>query len=115
MPASKMDFLLYDEHEPVVFTCKLSLAERWRQAAFEGMFLKNIYPKGRCYLIAGKEKDVTKRNRDIAQGEIGGIDQCYMADSEGLKELLIELSNRNFSEPEKVNPIKRSMAVKKRD
>lgn len=115
VPASKMDFLLYDENAPVVFTCKLSLGERWRQAAFEGMFLKNIYPKGKCYLVSGKQADVDKRKADIARGEIGGIDGCYMADSADLKKLLVELSRRNFSEPQAVHPIKKSTAVQKRD
>ena len=106
VPMSRMDFLLYDEDEPVVFTCKISLAERWRQAAFEGLFLKNVYPKGKCYVVSAKKSDVDNRNADIENGEIAGIDQCLMIDSKELTDLLIKLSAKKFSTAEKIDPIK---------
>ena len=107
VPMSRIDFLLYDENEPVIFTCKKSLAERWRQAAFEGMFLKNVYPKGKCYLISGKQADVDKRNEDIDNGEIAGIDRCYMINSAEMRGLLNTLSaTKKFAVAGKINPIK---------
>ena len=107
VPMSRIDFLLYDENEPVIFTCKKSLAERWRQAAFEGMFLKNVYPKGKCYLISGKQADVVKRNEDIDNGEIAGIDRCYMINSAEMRGFLETLSaTKKFVVAGKINPIK---------
>ena len=106
VPMSRVDFLLYDEDAPVILTCKLSLAERWRQAAFEGIFLKNIYRRGRCYLISAKSQDVINRNKDIEKREIEGIDKCYMVNSKEFDELLKELSNRKFCVAKDVNPVK---------
>ncbi len=106
VPMSKIDFLLYNENAPVIFTCKISLAERWRQAAFEGIFMKNIYRKGQCFLISAKESDVNNRNRDIENNNIDGIDRCYMANSTEFKELLISLSkNHKFCIAPNINPI----------
>ena len=105
VPQSKIDFLLYDEHAPIIFTCKMSLAERWRQAAYEGMCLKQVYYNAECYVICADENEVRIRNKDIKNKEISGINWCYMVDSEELQELFINLSNRNFSLAKDINPI----------
>ena len=111
VPMSKMDFLLYDENEPVVFTCKFSLAERWRQAAFEGMFLKNIYRRGWCYLVSAKPGEVAQRNDDIDQGNIKGIDKCFLAGGEEFRDLLVSLSKKKFSVAHNVAPIKKQRHI----
>ena len=106
IPMSKVDFLLYDEHEPVVLTCKSSIAERWRQAAFEGIFLKNIYHRGQCYLVSADSKGVQKRNANIDDGEIAGIDRCFLAGGEEFKKFLEDLSaKRKFSIVKNISPI----------
>ncbi len=108
VPIPRIDFLLYDENEPVIFTCKKSLAERWRQAALEGMFLKNVYPKGKCYLISGKQGDVDRRNEDIDNGKIAGIDRCYMINSAPMRKLLEKLSStKKFVVASNINPIEK--------
>ncbi len=105
-PMSKIDFLLYNERAPVIFTCKVSLAERWRQAAFEGISMKNIYREGQCFLISANEQDVNNRNIDIKNNRIDGIDECFMANSTEFKKKLIYLSkNREFCCAPQINPI----------
>lgn len=105
VPQSKIDFLLFDERAPVIFTCKMSLAERWRQAAYEGMCLKQVYRHAECYVICADKDDVRRRNRNITDGEIGGVDKCHMVDSLDMQKLLVRLAKRKFSFAEKIDPI----------
>ena len=99
---SKVDFLLYNESASVVFMCKLSISERWRQPDRAAEKWKELYD-GRvvCYLVTGggDDRGGDRRNMDISDGGIEGIDQCYAADSVELKEILVDLSTRTFSDP----------------
>ena len=114
VPMSKVDFLLYDENEPVILTCKSSMAERWRQAAFEGIFLKHIYHRGRCYLVSADSNGVRKRNANIDEGEIEGIDRCFLAYSEEFKKFLEDLSaKRKFSIAKNVSPVSKQRCIVK--
>lgn len=106
VPSSILDFLLFNEDTPVILSCKMSMGDRWRQTAVEGFLLKNVYRKGKCFLLCGKEADVRKRNEDIKEGRAFGIDLCYTVGSKEMKIFLVDLSkNYNFSTPEKIDPI----------
>ncbi|MDD9842224.1 MAG: hypothetical protein OXU76_06185, partial [Alphaproteobacteria bacterium] len=85
VPLSKFDFLCYHPQRPVVFSTKFSLAERWRQTAFEGASLKQVYRHGKCYLITYKRESVKKRNDEIEDGRIFGIDKILIAGTTNLK------------------------------
>ena len=104
---SKVDFLLYDERAPVVFMCKLSISERWRQPNLAGEEWRSRYPGRVCYLVTGggDDRGGDRRNMDISDGGIEGIDQCYAADSVELKEIFVDLSTRTFSDPRGVDPL----------
>lgn len=109
VPNSKFDFLCFHPTMPILFSTKFSLAERWRQAAYEGDSLKRVYRNARCYLVtAAKEATVKKINDEIDNGEIFGIDKCLGVDSDNLKQLLEDISANHpgFQVPDKIDPIK---------
>lgn len=105
IPASKFDFLCFHPYKPVLFSTKISLAERWRQVAFEGDSLKRIYRNASCYLVAAKDVGVQKRNDQIERGEIYGIDKCLLANSQELEDLLRTLQAMTFEEAQDLNPV----------
>jgi len=107
VPLSKFDFLCYHPQKPVVFSTKFSLAERWRQTAFEGASLKQVYRHGKCYLITYNPESVEKRNAEIDDGRIFGIDKILIAGTHALKQLLDEIATIKFCEAEPVNPIEK--------
>ncbi|MDD9797805.1 MAG: hypothetical protein OXT03_01655 [Alphaproteobacteria bacterium] len=107
VPLSKFDFLCYHPQKPIVFSTKFSLAERWRQTAFEGASLKQVYRHGKCYLITYNPESVKKRNDEIEDGRIFGIDKILIAGTTNLKTLLDEVATTKFCEAEPVNPIEK--------
>ena len=117
VPMSKFDFLCYHPIKPVVLSTKYSVAERWRQTAFEGDSIKRVYRNAKAYLITSKQgnlkkaKDKTdpikKRKEEIKEGKILGIDQIFTADSKELHDCLIDLSREEFFESEKIDPIEK--------
>jgi hypothetical protein len=49
---AEYDILVYTkEIGPIVFSCKTSLRERWKQAEFEAQLLRRDYPNSRSFLI----------------------------------------------------------------
>lgn len=49
---AEYDLLIYTkEIGPIVFSCKTSLRERWKQAEFEAQLLRRDYPNSRSFLI----------------------------------------------------------------
>lgn len=107
VPLSKFDFLFFHPNRPVVFSTKLSLAERWRQAAFEGDSLKRVYRNAECYLVTAEKDDASKRNEDIEEGKSIGIDRCLVMGEIELIEKLTSLSTEDsgFTIGEAVHPI----------
>lgn len=105
IPLSKFDFLCYHPEQPVIFSTKISLAERWRQASYEGDSLKRVYRKAECYLVTANKRDAEKRNKDIEEGDAIGIDKCFVMGESALIEKLDELSNRDFIEGVPQEPI----------
>ena len=118
IPMSKFDILCYHPKAPVVFSVKFSLAERWRETAFEGDSLKSVYRNARCYLVTaieGERKnddgvrsgEVRKRQKDIAEEKILGIDAILVAGSQEMYDCLNSLAKETFCEAEPVDPIEK--------
>lgn len=105
VPLSKFDFLCFHPDQPVIFSTKFSLAERWRQASYEGDSLKRVYRRAECYLVTADEYDADKANRAIENGDSTGIDGCFVMGEKPLIEKLIELSSREFTESELQEPV----------
>lgn len=114
VPLSRFDFLCYDNLRPIVFSTKISLAERWRQAAYEGDLLKKVYRKGECFLVTANKNDADKCNERINKDELVGIDKCFVMGEEDLVLKLEELSSRVFSMGEKVHPVVKGKFVDRR-
>ncbi len=105
VPLSRFDFLCYHPRKPVVFSVKISLAERWRQTAFEGDSLKRVYGNARCYLVTAEKEAAKKRNAEIGEGSIIGIDKCFVMGEKPLIDKLEELSQETYMEAAQIKPI----------
>ena len=111
IPNSKFDFLCFDEQFPVIISVKISLAERWRQSAFEGYFFKQVYRQAKSYVITNNESQASLRNEDIKNNKISGIDHFYYVQSSEMNDLIDELKKLKFKKAELVNPISHSLKV----
>ena len=65
---------------PIIISCKTSLRERWKQADLEGRLLKFKFPRAESYLITLHRQEATVIRQKIANGEVEGLDQVYLAD-----------------------------------
>ena len=111
VPLSRFDFLCYNARSPVVFSTKISLAERWRQTAFEGDSLKRVYRQAKCYLVTENESDASNRNKDINEENCIGIDRCLVMGKQELITLLEDLSKITFTATELINPLERGKII----
>ena len=111
VPNSKFDFLCFDEKTPVIISAKISLAERWRQSAFEGYFLKQVYRQAKAYVITNKENSAMIRNRDIEGNKIAGVDYFYYIQSNDMNDLINKLKLLKFKKAEPVNPVRGNLTI----
>lgn len=109
VPLAKFDILLYHKQKPVALSLKTSLRERWKQAAFEGDKLKQIYRQAESYLITLSEEDAANRNKDIDEKKFGGFDQVIIASAQEWDELVEKLKKMHSKDPfqtaKKIDPI----------
>ena len=57
---AEYDLLIYTkEIGPIVFSCKTSLRERWKQAEFEAQLLRRDYPNSRSFLVTMDPKETS--------------------------------------------------------
>ena len=111
VPNSKFDFLCFNDRTPVILSAKISLAERWRQSAFEGYFLKQVYRQAKSYVITNDERSTILRNNDIQDNKISGIDRFYYVQSHEMNFLISELKSLTFKKAEPVNPVSESNVI----
>ncbi len=111
VPNSKFDFLCFNDKMPVILSAKISLAERWRQSAFEGYFLKQVYRQAKSYVITNDERSAALRNNDIQDNKISGIDHFYYVQSYEMNSLIEELKSLTFKKAEPVNPVSDCNAI----
>ena len=112
VPNSKFDFLCFDEKTPVILSAKISLAERWRQSAFEGYFLKQVYRQAKVYVITNDKKNAAPiRNKDIENNEISGVDYFYHILSDEMNNLVDELKLLKFKKAKPIDPVSRNFAI----
>ena len=52
VPLAVFDWFLYHKKYPVSISCKTKPRDRWKQAAYEGAALKQVYPQSANYLIS---------------------------------------------------------------
>ena len=111
VPNSKFDFLCFNDQAPIILSVKISLAERWRQSAFEGYFLKQVYRQAKSYVITNDERSATLRNNDIENNKISGIDHFYYVQSSEMNNLVEKLKSLKFKKADLVNPVSESNVI----
>ena len=105
IPFATYDFLFYDNQAPVVVSAKTSLRERWKQAAFEGRALQEIYPWAQSYLVTLDPQEAGTIQTKIDEREAPGLAACVVATTSEFDCLIDELNSRTFERAEPVSPI----------
>ncbi|MDE2759646.1 MAG: hypothetical protein OXH90_05020 [Paracoccaceae bacterium] len=114
IPDTEFDIVCYHPVYPVVLSCKASLRERYKQAAYEGCNFKNVYRNAKCYLITVDKSEAVKLKKKIEKGKVLGIDGCYLADHKEFSDFLIDLKNQyEFSVAKQINPITKGKLIQK--
>jgi len=88
------DFLFYRTNSPIAISAKVSIAERWKQAAYEGLALRVKYPQSKQYLITSDSRENADVNWRIANGRASGIDGCLDATTPSWNEFLSNLGKK---------------------
>lgn len=105
VPNASFDVVLYDEASPVVLSMKTSLRERYKQAGLEGMALRQVYRRARCYLITLADDEADKLQCKIDSGSIAGLDRCIVATRPEYTQLLECLAQRTFTIARPIQPL----------
>ena len=98
-PLVDYDFVFwFRERPPVALQVKTSLRERWMQAAYAGMLLKQGNQRAEMVLVTmnGKKKSVETA---VAQGRIQGLDKYVRATNETFTDLVLMLASQEADEP----------------
>ena len=113
VPNVDFDFVAYSkEIGPVVLSAKTSLRERYKQADLEGMMLRQVHRKSKCYLLTLEETEAAIVSSKIDRGEVLGLDAVVVVTAPSFDELLVELKNYSFYEPDPVDVICSSKIIK---
>ena len=90
---AEFDLLIYTEEVgPIVFSCKTSLRERWKQAEFEAQLLKRDFPKSRSFLITMDPKESTVANK-IKNGPKSGLEKVMRSNQPAFDRILEEVKS----------------------
>lgn len=111
VPNVDFDIVLYHRKSPVVFSCKTSLRERYKQADLEGMALRQVYRNAESYLITLDHKLVLPTMEKIEEGDIAGINECVYSNGAEFTNLVGRVAKRTFSEADAVVPISKGQLV----
>ena len=75
---------------PIVFSCKTSLRERWKQAEFEAQLLKRDFPKSRSFLITMDPNESVIANK-IKNGPKLGLEKVMRSNQPSFDRLIQEI------------------------
>ena len=106
VPNASFDVVLYDELSPVVLSVKTSLRERYKQAALEGIALRQVYRRARCYLITMSEGEADSLQGKIVSDTVAGLDRCIVATRPEYAQLLECLAQRTFTIARPIQPLR---------
>ena len=108
VPLAKFDWLLYHPKKPVSISCKTSGRERWKQAAYEGMALKQVYSHAVNYFVSVKELPNTDEKIEEAPRT---LDHFLVAIKPEFDEALKEIKKTAYCEAKNLPPIIKSIMV----
>ena len=82
----KPDFVTKKHHHFV--SCKTSLRERWKQADWESIKFKKVYPQSKCFLLTNHYKENLSLKNKINKLNIDGV---YFSGSDDINLLINQL------------------------
>ena len=102
VPMAHFDWFLYHPNTPVSISCKTSVRERWKQAAYEGMALKRVYPQAVNYMISVEETSAVEKKKQEAPQT---IDHYIVATKQSFDASISQIGAIKYSIAESVSPI----------
>ena len=105
VPNVKFDLVCYHPSTPVVLSVKTSLRERYKQADLEGIAIKSVYRKAQSVLVTLDRCEASSLNKKIAEGDVGGLDHCFVADDLTFDDFITKLASKSFTSGQKIKPI----------
>lgn len=110
IPNVNFDFIAYSKTDgPIVFSAKTSLRERYKQAALEGVFLRQVHNNAKSYLLTLNSAEATAVNDKIDKNEVIGIDRVIDVRQDEFDNFIENLRNIEFINPGKVDIITASI------
>lgn len=93
IPWAEFDILIYTkEIGPIVFSCKTSLRERWKQAEFEAQLLRRDFPESRSFLITMDPKESSVANK-IKNGPKTGLEKVMRSNQPAFDRIIQEIKD----------------------
>ena len=90
---AEFDILIYTkEIGPIVFSCKTSLRERWKQAEFEAQLLRRDFPESRSFLITMDPKESSVANK-IKNGPKTGLEKVMRSNQPAFDRIIQEIKD----------------------
>lgn len=90
---AEFDLLVFTkEIGPIVFSCKTSLRERWKQAEFEAQLLKREFPDSRSFLVTMDPSESSVANK-IKNGPRSGLEKVLRSNQPAFDRVIQEIRN----------------------
>lgn len=107
VPNVFFDVVLFngEKNAPIGISLKTSLRERYKQADLEAVALKYVHRNAENYLISLQSDEVDTVKEKLKHGELLGLNHIIAADTVEFDELIAELKNMTFIQPEKVEVV----------
>lgn len=102
VPLACFDWFLYHPKYPVSISCKTSARERWKQAAYEGMALKRVYPQSLNYLVSIEPVAKIEEKKEEAPQT---IDHFVIASDPAFDDAIAEIKKLSYCIAERISPI----------
>jgi len=90
---AEFDLLVFTEEiGPIVFSCKTSLRERWKQAELEAQLLKRDFPESRSFLITMDPNESSVANK-IKNGPKSGLEKVMRSNQPAFDRVIQEIKS----------------------
>ena len=113
VPYAGFDLLLYHPKRPIVLSMKVSLRERYKQVALEGLALGDVYRNARSYLLTLSDEQMRIQKR-IESGDVAGLTACIRADTADYDELIEKLKRDSYSAADWILPVEGTLISRPR-
>ena len=105
------DIFLFHSKTPAVISCKTSFRERYKQALYEGVRFKNVYPSGFSVLMTMNHAEGARAQRQIAEHESIGADRAVVIEEGNLDfdHVIDQLKRMSFVNAERIMSVTGTM------